>query len=350
MPAVQLKPIYGDDRMLNNLEELFIEIGERSDWPECYDKVEIVRSRIDCYADKLIEKYDPIQMWDFKRQVERWLNNIDDVDEKFMLLNSLTYFTFFNRDHYEALYREALNGVIAQWLIDINRIDICTMNLDANIEKAIGSTLFSAATDSMEISAFCHTNGITNKERSVWFGEIDKEDTLEQLQQKANEWSAKLKRWGRKQVVVLEDFIGSGKQIKPLIDFLASMNELKTLIVPLTICPQGDYAIRKHIEQNNLKNVFYAPVTVLPDDLVLGKDTENRNEILIRLKKFAQDYHDRVIGTSRRTSPTYLGFGGIGALFAKYTNCPNNSLPLFWYSENEDWTPLFRRNERKNDG
>ena len=333
------------------LEELFIEIGERSDWPECYDKVEIVRSRIDSYANKIIEKYDPIQMWDFKRQVERWLDNIDDVDEKFMLLNSLTYFTFFNRDHYEALYREALNGAITQWLIDINRIDICTMSLDADIEKAIGSTLFSAATDSMEISAFCHTNGITNKNRPVWFGVVDKEDTLEQLEQKANEWSAQLKRWGRKQVVVLEDFIGSGNQIRPLIYFLASMYEFKTLIVPLTICPQGNYAIREYIKQKELKNIFYAPVTVLPDDLVLGKDNEDRNEILIRLKEFAQNYHDKVVGTSQRTTaPTYLGFGDIGALFAKYTNCPNNSLPLFWYGENVDWAPLFRRNERKNDG
>lgn len=328
--------MYGDDPMLNSLEELFIEIGERSDWPEYYDKVEIVRSRIDCYANKLIEKYDPVQMWDFKRQVERWLDNIDDVDEKFMLLNSLTYFTFFNRDHYEALYREALNGVITQWLIDICRIDICTMSLGADIEKAIGNTLFSAATDSMEISAFCHTNGITNKHRPVWFGIIDKEDTLDQLQQKASIWSTTLKGWGRKQVVVLEDFIGSGKQIKPLIDFLASMYELKALIVPLTICPQGDCAIREYVAQKRFKNVFYAPVTVLPDDLVLGKDIANRNEILVRLKKFAQDYHDKVIGTSPRSTPTYLGFGDIGALFAKYTNCPNNSLPLFWYGENVD--------------
>lgn len=330
------------------LEELFIEIGERSDWPEYYDKVEIVRSRIDCYANKLIEEYDPVQMWDFKRQVERWISNIDNVNEKFMLLNSLTYFIFFNRDHYDALYREALNGVITQWLIDINRIDICAMSLDADIEKAIKSTLFSAATDSMEISVFCHTNDITTKYRPVWFGIIEKEDTLEQLQQKADRWTTTIKRWGQKQVVVLEDFIGSGNQIKPLIAFLASMHELNTLIVPLTICPQGDSAIREYIEQNNFKNVSYTPVTVLPDDLVLGGDNANYNEILIGLKKFAKDYHSKVIGTSQRTPPPYLGYGDIGALFAKYTNCPNNSLPLFWYDENLDWVPLFRRNERKN--
>lgn len=335
--------------MSNSLEELFIEIGERGSWPECYDRVEIVRDRIDCYANKLIEDYDPVQMWDFKRQVERWLENVDSIDEKFLLLNCLTYFTFFNRDHDGALYREALNGVITQWLIDINEIDICSSSLSADIEKAIKSTLFSAATDSMDIATFCHTNNITNKKRPVWFAVIDKKDTPEQLREKACAWSATLKEWKRRQIVVLEDFIGSGRQIRPLIDFLANMHELKALIVPLTICPQGDSAIRDYIAENGFENLSYAPVTVLPDALVLGTGNANSNEILVRLKKFAQDHHDKVIGASRRTPPAFLGYGDIGALFAKYTNCPNNSLPLFWYGENVNWTPLFRRNERMND-
>ena len=38
-----------------------------------------------------------------------------------------------------------------------------------------------------------------------------------------------------------------------------------------------------------------------------------------------------------------LGFGGCEALVVFDSNCPNNSLPVLWASDREDWVPLFPR-------
>jgi len=43
-----------------------------------------------------------------------------------------------------------------------------------------------------------------------------------------------------------------------------------------------------------------------------------------------------------------LGFGGDGYMFGAYYNIPDNTLPIFWSSQN-DWNYLFKRYDKKYD-
>jgi hypothetical protein len=97
--------------MEKRLQDIFIEIGERNDWPKCYMKPEILKLKIESYTEKLMNIYDPVSLWDFQLYLLKWLDNVETIDEKFLLLNSLYYFTFFNREQCNTLYLEALRGL-----------------------------------------------------------------------------------------------------------------------------------------------------------------------------------------------------------------------------------------------
>jgi hypothetical protein len=147
----------------------------------------------------------------------------------------------------------------------------------------------------------------------------------------------------------MEDFIGSGRQIKGVIDFMSMLTDFEILILPLVICPQGDKTIKDYLAEKEAANLSYSPVIVMPWDFVLDNNRPAENEmnrILKELSVFAKENHSRVLGDSGRQVP-FLGFNDVGALFAKYTNCPNNTLPLFWFTDlSSDWNPLFPRIER----
>jgi len=340
------------------IARLFIEIGERDDWPKYFEKSEILRSRIECYSSKLMNIYDPMnrEMWNFEHQLEEWLGNVkdDDLETKYLLINSLSFFTFFNRNQCNALFQEALNWPIIQWLIETKEYDILNPKLDKMLEENISHTLFSGATDSINISDFRHICNIENKHSITWKEYADPEDSEKDRKKKIDLIEGNLRNWKYDQIVVLEDFVGSGKQIKDVIDFLGLLKGWNIILIPLLICPQGDLFISKYLSECKFDHISYRPVSILPSELILGdihrSEYEELPQILFSLKEYATEIHNKVVNEKDKHAPGHLGHGQIGALFAKYTNCPNNTLPLFWYDENNAWEPLFKRNERRGHG
>jgi len=338
------------------LFELFNKIAERNDWPEHYEKPEILKLRIEYYAKKLMDKYDSAgQLWDFLLFLKNWLKNTDSIDEKILLINSLSYFTFFNTDQCKSLYTEALYGPIFKWLIEIKNYDILDKELNDKINESIQHTYISAATDSADITAMSHTNDLRLDNMITWRSYIkniktEPEETKEKIKKiKIELCKNDLSNYGYKQIVVLEDYVGTGDQIKDVIDFFGSFTEWKILFVPLVICPQGDNAIIKILNDNKYNHISYEPLSILPWELILSDDRpSNSNElkqILVDLKEYAKNNYNKVMGTEI-DSPQYLGYKNTGSLFAQYTNCPDTTLPLFHHKENLNWHPLFPRSER----
>jgi hypothetical protein len=334
--------------MAKDLLDVFLEIGERGNWPEHYESPEMLKDRIDCYASKLMNAYDTERVWKFKPYLENWLENEKNIKYKFLLINSLSFFTFFNAAQCKELFREALNGPIKRWLIDIKKCDILDSRLNKKLEESILHTCFSSATDSTETSVFRHVSGHKIDNPIIWRSFFTKEDTKKIKKDRIELCKNDLRHYNYEQIVVLEDFVGTGNQVKPVIDFLGNFHEWEILFVPLLICPQGDVTISKYLQKYN--HISYEPMSVLPWELILAdnrpQDKQELDPLLVAVKKYAERIHAKVVGTNNKRSPGYLGYKNAGALFAKHTNCPNNTLPLFYYNKNNKWNPLFPRSDR----
>jgi hypothetical protein len=336
--------------MEQKLQELFLEIGKRKKWPEYYENSVILSSKIECYAEKLMNVYDPAPMWNFQLYLLNWLDNVKTIKEKFLLLNSLSYFAFFNREQCNALYLEALHGPIKKWLIDIKDLNILDEDIDEILSEKIESTFISAATDSTDISTMHHICGFPMKHTYIWYSFINPTDDENEIKRKIDSCKNDLHEWKYEQIVIIEDFVGSGTQSIEVIDFLGNFPEWKILFIPLLICPQGDMAITKHLYTKEYNHIIYEPISKMPWELILAEKRPHGSNCLPNLlddfRKYARKIYTKVMGTKISGSKGYLGYKETGALFAKYTNCPDNTLPLYNEKENKYWKPLFPRSAR----
>ena len=332
------------------LVDIFLEIGKRGNWGKGFEKPEELSARIECYSKKLMNEFDTHSVWRFQLQLINWLENVNKLKDKYLLLNSLSYFTFFNREQCNALYREALYGPTYKWLIDIKNYEITDPKLNNKLNKSIDQTCFSAATDSMDIATFRHVCGNVKTLHQTWFAYVNRKDSRKKIKEKVELCKKDLNDRKFKQIVVLDDFIGTGRQTEGVIDFLGYFQEWPILFIPLLVCPQGDFAISEHLREKRLQHISYEPVSILPWELILADDRLPDSKPYLpqldNLKKFAEAIHEKIFDKDDPKVLGYLGYGDIGALFAKYSNCPNNTLPLY-HDESNRWIPLFKRSKRK---
>jgi hypothetical protein len=150
-----------------------------------------------------------------------------------------------------------------------------------------------------------------------------------------------VKSKGIKGLVLLEDFVGSGRQATSAVKFAATaLPDIQILFCPLVVCPKGDKAL---IElTTGLGNVRYEPVIVLPDDVVLNFDN-SLGSGATRVDHFLR----RIMPSMQVTSDKFMyGFEETGAKVVLFSNCPNNTLPIF-HHESDQWKPLFPRVTRQ---
>lgn len=289
----------------------------------------------------------------FEKRLEDWLENLPDSVDQRKLFELVPKLYFFGDQEFQALYRAAYREIILNWLVDLYSIDI-TQDTSADFIRAIGETWFCAVTDSMNISAFCKINGIHGQpHKPIWrslaeFGDMDRiRDYL------ANN--------GIKNIVLLEDFVGSGSQFlgkdegpkksPTILDCLLNLGrECNALILPLISCPEGVKNINEAIESVSCswiqcKTTFLLTSAcfvknMLPDKVALSTmEQAEHNELL--------DLHSLVkkIGTQHRFKYGPFGYRGMGSLVVMYTNCSDNTLAIV-YERLHDWSPLFRRIDR----
>ena len=148
-------------------------------------------------------------------------------------------------------------------------------------------------------------------------------------------------------IVFIDDIIASGGSI---IDGIENLNRMcgETIatrnikVVIATICglESGREAIENKVESEIPFNVEIYICDILDDSnrcftnksLVFDNEQERQ-----KAKEIAQKYGVKL--QSRQP----LGFDGGQLLIVFKDTCPNNSLPILWYSSESSWTPLFRR-------
>jgi len=274
-----------------------------------------------------------------------WLTNPSlSREDKESLLRSIPHLQFVDRDDMLTLYRSAFSGPIMRWIMDQLNLDFSQLPgaLEDALREGVRTTWFCPLTDSMDIAQFNHVNGISGQEfRPTWrtlkkFGNIEKITSYMQEN-------------GLKRIILLEDFVGSGRQMKNVLNFMAThfLPNIPILVVPLIISDYGLNNIRDAV--GSPAGLTILPVFVIPSHAHLPEiPSENETELMSELRNLVLSTYDIV----RQPMPPEtepldepFGFGKVGTLVILYTNCPNNTLPLIWHRA-PLWKPLFARVSR----
>ncbi|MBB5276897.1 hypothetical protein HNR26_002975 [Rhizobium rosettiformans] len=286
-------------------------------------------------GQKLFDDYEPLQFHSFDAQLLDWLNNVEDEDDRKLLFALLGDIFYVGRKEYAALYRSAYSGIISSWIVDVCSLSLFSPDIDEQIRTRVNESWVCPMTDSLRINAFLKTNNLISQSlRPDWhslkeLGDLDKIRTY-------------LAKAHIRNLIILEDFVGTGNQASGVLTFLGSnFPELNVLLCPLIVCPKGDE--RLHSIAGRFPNVTYAPQLVLPQSSIFtevgvqGEPTHHAG---------ARTLFDKI--SARFDLPsheTMYGFKSTGSQVVMHSNCPNNTLQVFHHSSDK-WEPLFPRVRR----
>ncbi len=295
-----------------------------------------VWDQIDYLNRKLFGDYEPAigPKPYFISRLEKWLANVSSPNEQLILFRLVPKLFYIGKSEFDTLYRIAFNTISIRWIIDLNDIQFDSQ-FDENLNGLIDKVWFCPITDSMRINQFYHLNGIKGADKRPEWRSLKAFGSKNKIQ-------AYIEKMKFDSIVLLEDFVGSGNQIKEPVEFAASeFPNINFLVVPIVMCPQAD-SIVAELEQK-YKNVRIKPVIRLnSDSFIEEKKEDNEDDYFKAVHDLSKKYHPRMQKAGYKGH--HLGFRKMGALVVLHTNTPNNSLPLVWSSS--DWYPIFNRHVR----
>ena len=158
--------------------------------------------------------------------------------------------------------------------------------------------------------------------------------------------AAALEKRGHQSLVFIDDFIGTGGSASRSISHIAASggdailaSGVNVHIIAITGFDAGVRVVEAALTgvaetwQLNVCDPLGESNKAFGSDSIVFTDTSER-------ERGQRLFEER----GRRALPgNPLGFGECAALVVFDSNCPNNSLPVLWASDREDWVPLFRR-------
>ena len=295
----------------------------------------------------------------FETRLEKWLDNLTDQNDQRKLFELVPNLFFLGPGEFKALYRASFQEIILNWLIDLRSIDIASPKISQELQSVIKKTWFCPATDSMDIAAFCHVNRVIGlPDRPPWrylakFGDLAKIRDY-------------IKGNGIEQIVILEDFIGSGSQFlgtdekekkkqRTILQTLKAIgHSCKVLILPLIACQEGVDKINESAQKEGCDWIecnaafILSEVCFLPEDIsspsiqsriakMNDKERTNFSELHLLVEK---------IGLQHEFRYSSFGYNGTGSLVVLYTNCSDNTLAIIHEDIHSSWSSLFPRTSR----
>lgn len=319
------------------------------------NELSVIRLRINSLEKWLYSSYEPDKFGDgdFEQRLIKWLDNVASDDDKRVLFKLITEIFYVGPVEFEELYRCAYQGPIAEWLIDLEQIDVCAPNAQDLLKAAAKKTWFCPVSDSFRINAFFHINNLAagTSLRPDWRSLCEMGDV-----RKINQYCRdhKITR-----LVLLEDFVGGGSQAIEAVRFAATqIVGLKVLFVPLIICPDGILKLRDaevELCQNRPNSLRYSAVMELPSDAFLTtkhSPFSGNNTYTAALHKLLKSTYPQVSGGIQPGGKPYSPYGyphhnPTGGMVVMYSNTPDNTLPIIhWRPKNNAWNPLFPRHSR----
>jgi hypothetical protein len=298
--------------------------------------------RLENLATVLYSNYEPMTgpFPEYWNRLESWVENVGDEEDQKLLFRLAAQLFYVGTKELDNLYRVAYNANVTQWLVDQLGLALDDPHLQTQLDNTLRRTWFCPVTDSMRINAFYHLNHISGRDyRPDWRSLAEFGDPIKVEQ---------FLRSHIDRIVLLEDFVGSGSQIRPAIQFLQSLPyKPPTLLVPLIICPEGKTNAEAWCRGN--PSLTVSPVIQLqPHEFLSVAATAKEPAVFPELRRLVTKTYPQVLdGADPHTSKTYTAFGflGTGSLVVLATNCPDNTLPLVHFKSGT-WNPLFPRASR----
>jgi hypothetical protein len=293
-------------------------------------------------AKFLFKHYEPFkgsrerEGGEFIRRVDRWLTSFTDPDDRWSAFNSLRFFLFVGPEETAELYRVAVETGLKRWLVDTAGIDIFDECVDLAIEQAIQSCWPCPVTDSLRINSLLHITGLSSKDlRPDWYSLRKLGDSVAINQYVADN--------SIKYLALFEDFVGSGGQCMRTIKYALDTFNGPIFFSPLVICSPGDEKLRE-LERSSAGRLSYRPIVVLTADCLVQKSPHaNEPKSFSALRKALRTGYEQI---DEILDGEEYGWKGVGCLYSSYSNCPNNTPPIFQH-QNANWkNPIFPRLKR----
>jgi hypothetical protein len=290
---------------------------------------------IDFHATARFREYQQFTDQDgpFPARLIRWLDNAAGDPERKSLVKLLSQLSFVDSAQMKCLYRDGFRRLIVPWLLGDQSIEgLLKPNRPQQILEAMARTTIFSITDSMNVAAFCQSNNILS-EKPIILGEDERvaRTIVEQISP-------------RKRLLILEDFVGSGRQARKILNVLrdCTSQDSDILFVPMIMLHSGV----KGFADNHVDRVSIKPVQTIPlEDCITKEKRPGERDEHSAIRAVVNSTEVRVIasaGSIDDPPKNAFGYASSGAIIVTAHNVPNNTLPLI-HHKNSAWQALFRR-------
>lgn len=296
---------------------------------------------IEFLADRRFGEYEPTDgpVPEFRTRLRDWLNGLPNDDDQQALFQLVPHMFFVGRREFQALYRDAFSRVACSWLVKAENLQLDSPSFDRDLRRAVAGTWFCPVTDSMQIAAFHHVNRITGANfRPDWyslaqFGDAERVRAY-----------CRLKRY--RHLVLLEDFVGTGSQMKRALEFAGNLSpQIGVLALPLIACPAAmDFGAE--LERRFPHLTFEAALALPHSAFVKQVPAPGEDPMFAAIRELIIRTEGVVRGSMKgRGYAGPFGYKETGGVVVMSSNCPDNSLSIIHYSS-DSWSPLFPRSSR----
>ena len=289
--------------------------------PKKRDRLLGLRQRYEFLTRQLFHEYQPTMNLndastrEFMLRLDLWLDRFRNEEEQIVAFQSIEYFFFAGTKEFNELYRCAAVE-IERWLISRQAaLNPFHSDTDKKVQAILKRSWICPVTDSLRINDFLHITNITALDfRADWYN-LSKVGDCEQIRNKSK---------NVKYLILLEDFSGSGTQLLKVLQFALKTTELEILLLPMIACAPSKEKISSFIKKNGKGRVDFVPIVLLDENCLVGPEKhKDEPKLFERLREVMQ---------ASVTNPKYgkpYGFGKVGSLATTYSNCPNNTPPIY---------------------
>lgn len=298
-----------------------------------------LRAFYETMSTQLFKQYEPTKISsarisrEFLIKIESWLEGFSNDEDKWQAFRSIEYLFFAGQAEFEELYRCGVNHNLVPWIIDQSGIDLFSHEVDELVREEISKCWVCPATDSLRINGFLHVTGLEGQSlRPDWL-------SLKQFAD-VNKVQEYIKAKNIKYLVLVEDFVGSSRQFSRVLNFAASVFSGPIFLMPLIICAPGERKLCKDIKALNRSNICYKPGLVIEDSCLVGQNpTSNEPKLFNALRQVMKTGYKKM---DCELDGEEYGWEKVGSLVVLYSNCPNNTPPIYHHNVST-WNPLFPR-------
>lgn len=304
-----------------------------------------IKANVEFLEKVLYETYEPVLAGghgNFRKRLAEWIGSATTENDQKNLFLILKHLFYLGPEDIKAAYLTAYSKNIMSWLLTKGGISPFEANAERQLQNLLRITAYTEITDSFSLGNFMRINNIQGVRRYTWHQNTNN--------WRANEFKANILDNGTKKfLILLEDFVGSGSQMEGSIRLACSPElDVEVLLCPLIICPLGAEFARTL--QDEYPRLTYSPVLEIPTDHFIHQNPRaEEHQNYPRIRTTLENLHPKVSGTVGSWSQDYgpFGFGEMGGIFAKYDNCPDNTIPALHHRSDLGWEPLFFRSSRE---